>query len=194
MKLVELLTCIFPLFALAHSLNLEALYPKIPVPPINSELSGRGDMTGNFTATLIPPLFCPEVPGVVEYLSGVQAGCGMIKANDRGLFTLCCDLHDQCYGRCGVTKFECENEFRQCMYGLCPEFARRNAALNWGDINRCDAYWSQFGGTAWALWRIGRAQDFSCDAFETAQRNAGCSDTPGRPYLPPYMSGIRYQG
>ncbi|ORX99590.1 hypothetical protein K493DRAFT_335705 [Basidiobolus meristosporus CBS 931.73] len=193
MKFTELLTYLCPLIGLAHSLNMEVLYPKIPVPPINPLLTGLADFSGNFTPTILPPLFCPEVPDAVQYQSGVNAGCGMIKANDQGLFSLCCDLHDQCYSRCGVTKFECENEFRQCMYGLCPEFARRNVVNNWGDINKCDSYWSQFGGTAWALWRIGQAQDFSCDAFETAQRKAGCFDMVDPPYLP-FAPGFSYQG
>ena len=34
-------------------------------------------------------------------------------------FTHCCDLHDTCYGICGMSKAYCDNDFKSCMKKLC---------------------------------------------------------------------------
>lgn len=39
--------------------------------------------------------------------------------NDNIDFTECCNLHDACYGICGMKKKTCERRFEKCMTALC---------------------------------------------------------------------------
>jgi len=36
-------------------------------------------------------------------------------------FLECCNQHDLCYGRCGASKIECDNDFYVCMFCSCDE-------------------------------------------------------------------------
>jgi len=51
-------------------------------------------------------------------------------------FTSCCQKHDDCYGDCGKTKEECDNEFYECMARKCKENFGSKKCYRWADT-----YW-----------------------------------------------------
>ncbi|KAK9761481.1 hypothetical protein K7432_013595 [Basidiobolus ranarum] len=112
------------------------------------------------------PINCPANLPAEGFLK--EAGCTTIRTLEYGLFSPCCDMKEACYARCGVTKFECENQFRMCMRGFCPQMTQNPPKV-------CNTVWGFPSGSGFADMNLDRAEDFSCDAFLKAQLNAKCS-------------------
>ncbi|ORX91376.1 hypothetical protein K493DRAFT_378852 [Basidiobolus meristosporus CBS 931.73] len=111
------------------------------------------------------PINCPSNLPPQGFLK--DAGCSAIRTLENGLFSPCCDLKETCYSRCGVTKFECENQFRMCMRGFCPQITQNPP-------KDCNTVWGFPTGSGFADMNLDRAEDFSCDAFLNAQLTAKC--------------------
>lgn len=100
-------------------------------------------------------------------------GCGTTQlpfqeAGDKHGLTPCCDQHDRCYGTCGKTFQECEEEFSSCLGPACDGKFRDRSSPEYEQCRQAAAMFSM--GTRLA----------GCTAFEATQRDAcDCSDHGG---------------
>ncbi|KAK9710518.1 hypothetical protein K7432_008379 [Basidiobolus ranarum] len=118
------------------------------------------------------PTTCPAPPPSKGFLK--NSGCYLIRKADGGTIADCCDKKDECYSNCKETKSGCDEAFRECMLDLCiNEFVPANPT--W-DTSRCIAYWNQLEAAGSKRWRLERAEDFSCVAYEQARKTARCSN------------------
>ncbi|KAK5908306.1 hypothetical protein CgunFtcFv8_016378 [Champsocephalus gunnari] len=64
----------------------------------------------------------PEPNGCSSSLVGFQVN----DALDMGIpaMTNCCDMLDKCYDTCGVSKNDCDSEFRLCVHGICSDLRK----------------------------------------------------------------------
>ncbi|XP_034065637.1 group XIIB secretory phospholipase A2-like protein isoform X2 [Gymnodraco acuticeps] len=60
----------------------------------------------------------PEPNGCSSSLVGFQLDMGI------PAMTNCCDMLDMCYDTCGVSKNDCDSEFRLCVHGICSDLRK----------------------------------------------------------------------
>ncbi|KAI4812865.1 hypothetical protein KUCAC02_024229 [Chaenocephalus aceratus] len=60
----------------------------------------------------------PEPNGCSSSLVGFQLDMGI------PAMTKCCDMLDMCYDTCGVSKNDCDSEFRLCVHGICSDLRK----------------------------------------------------------------------
>ncbi|XP_033956959.1 group XIIB secretory phospholipase A2-like protein isoform X2 [Pseudochaenichthys georgianus] len=60
----------------------------------------------------------PEPDGCSSSLVGFQLDMGI------PAMTKCCDMLDMCYDTCGVSKNDCDSEFRLCVHGICSDLRK----------------------------------------------------------------------
>ncbi|ORX89091.1 hypothetical protein K493DRAFT_306051 [Basidiobolus meristosporus CBS 931.73] len=118
------------------------------------------------------PSSCPARAPTNRFLK--KAGCPWIRQGDNGTIGSCCEEKDSCYSNCNKKKNECDEEFRGCMLDLCiNEFVPANP--EWGDTTKCLDYWNQLDAAGARRWRLHRAEDFSCQAYERARKSGRCT-------------------
>ncbi|KAK9720811.1 hypothetical protein K7432_003875 [Basidiobolus ranarum] len=136
-------------------------------------------LTGPPPFNFNPPLVCPgTLLTNISYIDNM--GCARIRLSDDGLFIPCCELKEKCYATCGMTKLLCEEQFRHCMYTLCPTYFTRHP--DEGSPEMCAQYWGRMGGIGAYVWKLSQAKDFSCSAFESAQMRSRCNVEYTTPY------------
>ncbi len=63
-------------------------------------------------------------------------GADMFRFDGQEDFTYCCDLHDVCYQTCGVSRKQCDGDFKRCMADLCKS--------NFADNEKCPSVASMY--------------------------------------------------
>merc|ERR1711974_67624 len=79
-------------------------------------------------------------------------------------FLECCEQHDFCYGTCGTSKVQCDNDFYECMACTCE--------------TDYDDYFSRFACRELACTYFQAVDEFGCFAFTSGQEDS-CS-CPGK--------------
>ncbi|XP_037534458.1 group XIIB secretory phospholipase A2-like protein isoform X2 [Nematolebias whitei] len=97
----------------------------------------------------------PEPNGCSSSLVGFQLDMGI------PAMTKCCNQLDVCYDTCGLSKYDCDDEFRSCLHDICSDLKKSLGFVS--KVQACESMADALYNTVWTL---------GCRPYMNSQRAA----------------------